>query len=65
MADATGMAAFQDGMAGSLVYAQVFFAGGYAEGYEKFKEGEGVLLEITARDDNETRRMEVEQAQLR
>ena len=65
MADATGLAAFQDGMVASLVYAQVFFAGGYAEGYKNFKEGEGVLWEITARDDNETQRMEVERALLR
>lgn len=64
-ADATGFSAFQDGMIASIVYAQVFFAGGYAEGYENFKEGEGVRWEITSRNDNETQRMEIERALLR
>lgn len=53
VADAVGIGALEDGMIAALVYSQAFFAGGYAQGYEDFAEGEGVVWKVTVEDDEE------------
>ena len=40
--DAVGVGALEDAGLASLIYSQVFFAGGYGAGYGDFEEGEGV-----------------------
>jgi hypothetical protein len=42
--DAVGIGALEDAALASLIYTQVFFAGGYGAGYGDFAEGEGVCL---------------------
>lgn len=63
--DAVGLGALQDSMVASIVYAQVFFAGGYAQGYESFAPGQGVAWELTARDEDGVQRLEIERALLK
>lgn len=68
VADAVGIGALEDGMVAALVYSQAFFAGGYAQGYSDFSEGEGVVWKVTAIDaDNpeEEESIEIERALLK
>ncbi|HDQ14966.1 MAG TPA: hypothetical protein ENN41_09160 [Sediminispirochaeta sp.] len=63
--DAVGVGAIEDGIVASMVYAQVFFAGGYGHGYDEFSEGEGARWELTSRDESGAERMEIERALLK
>lgn len=66
--DAVGIGALEDGMVAALVYSQAFFAGGYAQGYSDFSEGEGVVWKVTTIDgDNpeEEESIEIERALLK
>jgi len=62
---ATGMTAMQDYMIAMTVYANAFFAGGYAYGYDDFAEGEGVVWRIVTHDSGESSEMTVERALLK
>jgi len=63
--DAVGVGAMEDAMVASMVYAQVFFAGGFAYGYEDFEEGEGVIWKLTSTDESGSESMEAERALLK
>lgn len=63
--DATGMGAMQDSMVAMSVYANAFFAGGFAYGYDDFEEGEGVAWRIVSRNPDETTEMRIERAFLK
>ena len=65
VADAVGLGAMEDAMIASVMYAQVFYAGGYGTGYDDFREGEGVVWKITSKDKEETQHLQVERALLK
>ena len=65
VADAVGLGSLEDAVLASLIYSQVFFAGGYGYGYDNFKEGEGVVWEITSKDANGAETVEIERALLK
>ncbi len=65
MADAVGLGALEDSMIATIMYAQVFYAGGYGAGYEDFSEGEGVAWNITSRNDESESSVQVERALLK
>jgi hypothetical protein len=63
--DAVGVGALEDAVLASLIYSQVFFAGGYGAGYGDFEEGEGVAWDVTARDDDGSETVRIERALLK
>ncbi len=63
--DAVGIGAMEDAVLATLIYTQVFFAGGYAAGYGDFDEGEGVVWDITSKDDEGIETIRVERALLK
>jgi len=63
--DAAGVGSIQDSMAASMIYAQVFFAGGYMYGYDDFSEGEGVSWRITSKDEESSETILIERALLK
>jgi hypothetical protein len=63
--DAAGIGAMEDAMLASIVYAQVFFAGGYMYGYEDMREGQGVVWQLTSSDESGTQSIEIERALLK
>ncbi len=63
--DATGISDMQAGMVASMVYMQVFVSGGYAGGYDDYSEGQGVVWEVTSKQDGEEERFEIERAFLK
>ncbi len=65
VADAVGLGALEDSMIATIMYAQVFYAGGYGAGYEDFREGEGVSWNITSKDGNSESSVQVERALLK
>ena len=65
VADAVGLGALEDSMIATIMYAQVFYAGGYGYGYEDFREGEGVSWNITSAGSGSTDTVEVERALLK
>jgi hypothetical protein len=63
--DAVGVGALEDAVLASLIYSQVFFAGGYGAGYGDFEEGEGVAWDVTSRDDEGSETIRIERALLK
>lgn len=63
--DAAGVGAMEDAIVASMVYAQVFFAGGYMYGYEDMREGYGVIWKLTSTDESGSQSIEVERALLK
>ncbi|MDY7029240.1 MAG: hypothetical protein SVR04_13155, partial [Spirochaetota bacterium] len=63
--DAAGVGAMEDAMVASMVYAQVFFAGGYMYGYEDMREGYGVIWKLTSTDESGSQSIEIERALLK
>lgn len=63
--DVTGIADMQAGMVASMLYMQVFIAGGYAGGYADYSEGEGVIWEVVSKENDEEERLEIERALLK
>ena len=66
VADAMGIGELEDAVLATLIYTQVFYAGGYGYGYEDFTEGEGgVAWKLTAKDNDGSETLEVERALLK
>ncbi|WP_319558817.1 hypothetical protein [Marispirochaeta sp.] len=65
VADAMGIGALEDAVLATLIYTQVFYAGGYGYGYDDFSEGEGVAWKLTAKDDSGSETLQVERALLK
>jgi hypothetical protein len=63
--DAIGLGDLEDAVLASLIYSQVFFAGGYGSGYDDFDEGEGVTWDVTFRDEDGSEIVRIERALLR
>ena len=63
--DATGISDMQAGMVASMVYMNVFIAGGYAGGYTDYSEGEGVVWEVISKQNGDEERFEIERAFLK
>ena len=63
--DAVGVGALEDAVLASLIYSQVFFAGGYGAGYGDFEEGEGVAWDVTTRSDEGSETVRIERALLK
>ena len=63
--DAMGLGALEDAVLANLIYSQVFFAGGYGYGYEDFDQGEGVVWDVTSRDENGSDTIRIERALLK
>ena len=63
--DAVGVGALEDAVLASLIYSQVFFAGGYGAGYGDFEEGEGVAWDVTSSDDEGSETIRIERALLK
>jgi uncharacterized protein YceK len=63
--DAVGIGALEDAALASIVYTQVFFAGGYGAGYGDFEEGEGVAWDVTFADADGSETIRIERALLK
>ena len=63
--DAAGIGAMEDALVASMVYSQVFFAGGYMTGYGDIEEGQGVIWKVTSTDEAGSESMENERALLK
>ena len=63
--DAVGIGALEDAALASIIYTQVFFAGGYGAGYGDFEEGEGAVWDVTFADDGGSETIRIERALLR
>lgn len=63
--DAVGLGALEDSVLATIIYTQVFYAGGYAYGYDSFEEGEGVVWDIRSSADQEEDTLRVERALLK
>jgi uncharacterized protein YceK len=63
--DAVGIGALEDAALASLIYTQVFFAGGYGAGYGDFAEGEGVAWDVTFSDAEDSETIRIERALLK
>ena len=65
MMDVSGMTAMQDYMVAMMVYANAFYAGGFAYGYDQFQEGEGVIWRVVSSDGASDSELYVERALLK